>query len=359
MTAPELHVVVPGPIDQRTGGYIYDARVVSGLRDLGWSVVVHSLAGVFPDPDTRGRESLVSTLAAIPSGQRVVIDGLAMGALPGPVVAEATRLRLLSLVHHPLADETGLNPADQERLVALEREALAACRGVLVTSAFTARRLRLYAVPADRVRSVYPGTDRHERAVGPGRSEPPALLCVGSVTARKGQDVLVRALADVRDLAWTCVCVGRLTSDPAFADAVRRMIGEAHLDGRVQLTGECDAAALDRFYHHASLFVLPSHYEGYGMALTEAVAYGLGVVSTTGGAIPDTVPEHAGILVPAGDAAALSAVLRDLLTPPGGGARRAALAAAASLRAETLPRWDQTATRFAAAVKELIPDGDV
>ncbi len=359
MTAPELHVVVPGPIDQRTGGYIYDARVVAGLRELGWCVVVHSLAGAFPEPDAHARASLISTLAAIPSGQRVVIDGLAMGALPGPVLAEAPRLRLLSLVHHPLADETGLSRAAQDRLVALEREALMACSGVLVTSAFTARRLRLYGVTADRVRAVSPGTDRHERAVGPGRSEPPALLCVGSVTPRKGQDVLVRALAEVRDLAWTCVCVGRLTSDPAFAGSVQRMIHEARLDDRIQLTGECDAAALDRFYHHASLCVLPSHYEGYGMALAEAVARGLGVISTTGGAIPDTVPDGAGVLVPPGDGAALTAALRDLLMTPEGGARRAALAAAAARHADALPRWDETATRFADAVKELTSDGDV
>jgi glycosyltransferase involved in cell wall biosynthesis len=359
VTAPELHVVVPGPIEQRTGGYIYDARVVSGLRELGWSVVVHSLAGAFPDPDARARASFISTLAAIPSGRRVVIDGLAMGALPEPVLAEAARLRLLSLVHHPLADETGLSRGAQDRLVALEREALAACAGVLVTSAFTARRLRLYGVTEDRVRAVYPGTNRYEPAVGPGRAEPPALLCVGSVTARKGQDVLVRALADLRDLAWTCVCVGRLTSDPAFAASVQRMIREARLDDRVELTGECDTVALDRFYHHASLFVLPSHYEGYGMALSEAVAHGLGVVSTTGGAIPDTVPDDAGILVPPGDGAALTAALRDLLMTPEGGARRAALAAAATRHADALPRWDQTATRFADAVKELTSDGDV
>lgn len=359
MTTPQLHVVVPGPIDQRTGGYIYDARVVSGLRELGWSVVVHSLAGAFPDADADARESFISTLAAIPSGRTVVIDGLAMGGLPGPVLAEAARLRLLSLVHHPLADETGLTPGAQERLVALEREALAGCAGVVVTSAFTARRLRLYGVAADRVRSVYPGTDRQELAVGPGGSEPPALLCVGSVTTRKGQDVLVRALAELRDLAWTCVCVGQLTSEPAFARSVQGMIREAHLDDRVQLTGECDAAALDRFYHRASLFVLPSHYEGYGMALSEAVARGLGVVSTTGGAIPDTVPDGAGMLVPPGDAVALSAVLRDLLTTPGGYARRVALADAATRHAEGLPRWDQTATQFAAAVKDLTRDGDI
>ena len=129
VTPRELHVVVPGPIDQRTGGYIYDARIVSELRELGWSVVVHAIHGVFPDPDRRARSSLVSTLANIPTGQCVVIDGLAMGALPEPVQAEAERLRLLSLVHHPLADETGLDAEARDRFRRLERAALTACAG--------------------------------------------------------------------------------------------------------------------------------------------------------------------------------------------------------------------------------------
>lgn len=359
MTSPELHLVVPGPLDQRTGGYIYDARMVSGLSELGWSVVVHSVDGAFPGPDPVARSSLSATLAAIPTGGRVVIDGLAMGALPEPVDAEAARLRVLSLVHHPLADETGLDADAQDRFRALERDALSACAGVLVTSAFTARRLEPYGVKAERVRTVYPGTDRCRPAVGPGRDAPPALLCVGTVTPRKGHDVLVRALARLRHLSWTCVCAGSLASAPGYAEGVRRLVRDARLDGRVELIGECDSARLDALYHQASLFVLPSHYEGYGMALSDALARGLGVVSTTGGAIPHTVPRDAGALVPPGDDAALTAALQDLLTEPGGAERRGALARAARRHAETLPRWDQAAARFAAAVRELTPDGNV
>ncbi|MDA1092647.1 MAG: glycosyltransferase family 4 protein [Acidobacteria bacterium] len=359
MTPPELHFVVPGPIDQRTGGYLYDARIVSGLRELGWPVAVHSLDGVFPDPDAVASASLASTLAAIPTGRRVVIDGLAMGALPKPVNAEAARLSVLSLVHHPLADETGLDARTRDRFRASEREALAACAGVVVTSTFTARRLAHYGVEADRVRAVYPGTDRCRPAVGPAHDHPPALLCVGSVTPRKGHDVLVRALARLRHLSWTCVCAGSLTSAPYFAEVVDRLIRDARLEGRVQLIGECDSERLDALYHHASLFVLPSYYEGYGMALSEALARGLGVVSTTGGAIPHTVPNEAGVLVEPGDDVALTAALRGLLAEPGGRAQCGALAAAASRYAETLPGWDEAAERFAAAVQDLAPDGNV
>ncbi len=109
MTDPELHVVIPGALDQRTGGYLYDAHIVTGLRRLGWHVEVLSLEGSFPDGDAPARASLSAALESLRDGSTVVIDGLAMGGLPGPVRANGDRLRILSLVHHPLADETVLS----------------------------------------------------------------------------------------------------------------------------------------------------------------------------------------------------------------------------------------------------------
>ncbi len=359
MKTGDLHVVVPGSLEQRTGGYIYYARIVRGLRELGWPVKVHNLGGTFPDGDTEARASLTSTLAAIPDGARVVIDGLAMGGLPEPVRAERARLRVLSLVHHPLADETGLDAPQRERFSALERDALAGCAGVLVTSEFTARRLDAFGVEPARIRAVPPGTDRARPAIGPGSEAPPALLCVASLTPRKGQDVLVRALSRLRDLPWTCVCAGGLDRAPGYATMVRRLTRETGLGGRVRFPGECEPDQLDELYHRASLFVLPSHFEGYGMALADALARGLGVVSTTGGAIPHTVPEDASLLVAPGDDAALGQALRSLLADGTGPGRRVELARAASRHAHGLPDWTEATQAFAKATLELTPDGDV
>ena len=354
-------MVVPGPLDQRTGGYIYDARMVAGLRRLGWRVVVHNLDGDFPDVDARARASFAQTLAELPDHARVVVDGLAMGALPEPVRAHNGRLRILALVHHPLADETGLDPRRRDRFAALEREALAACTAVLVTSDFTTSRLEAFGVSPDRVRAVRPGVDRVPRAAGPGPDKPPMLLCVATVKQRKGQDVLVRALEHVRHLPWRCVCAGSLTRDPVYADCVREQVRAAALADRVRLVGECESDELDDLYDRSSLFVLPSHYEGYGMVFTEALARGLPVVGTTGGAIPDTVPTDAGILVPPGDDAALAEAIGSLLDAgPGdaaaGAGRCARLAAAARRHAATLPSWEAAATAFAEAALALTPD---
>jgi glycosyltransferase involved in cell wall biosynthesis len=350
----DLHFVVPGPLDQLTGGYIYDAHMVNGLREIGWSVRVHNLAGRFPDADAVGRRALTEALASIPDGGRVLIDGLAMGGAPEPLEAHARRLRVIALVHHPLADETGLSEADRLRVAATERRALAGCAGVVVSSAFTARALAAYGVPADRVRVVIPGTEHASPATGPPFGEPPMLLCVASLTPRKGYDVLVAALAQVRDLPWTCVCAGSPDRDRAYARRVRRLVDEAGLADRVSLVGERAGDALEALYRGASLFVLASHHEGYGMALAEALARALPVVSTTAGAIPFTVPADAGLLVAPGDAGAFASALRALLGPSGA-ETRARLSAAARRHAAALPTWRDSARAFARAIDELVP----
>ncbi|MFB1031266.1 MAG: glycosyltransferase family 4 protein, partial [Thauera sp.] len=299
-----LDFIVPGDPTQRTGGYLYDARIVEELRRRGWSVDVHGLPGRFPDADPTARAPLPATHPARPAPGRVVIDGLALGGLPEVAIEHAGRLALVALVHHPLADERGLDPVLRRCLLASERAALAAVRLAITTSAFTARRLLDFGLRAERSRWVEPGVAPLALAAAEG--EPPQLLCVASLSPRKGQDVLVRALARVRALPWRCTLVGSTRRDPAYAGEVAELVRGLGLHDRIQLAGECEDAALQEAYAAADLFVLPSHYEGYGMVVVEAIAAGLPVLATTGGALPGTLPRDAGLAVPPGDVDALA-----------------------------------------------------
>ena len=343
-----LDFIVPGDPAQRTGGYLYDTHIVTELRRLGWTVAVHGLLGRFPEADATARDALERTLATLPSGRLVVVDGLALGGLPEVAIRHGCRLRLVALVHHPLADERGLSLARRHCLLASERAALAAVGRVITTSPWTARRLADFGLQPSRVRTVEPGVT--PLALAPADGEPPRLLCVGTVSPRKGQDLLVRALARLRDTPWHCDSIGSSTRDPDFAGAVAGLIHEAGLDDRIQFHGECDDARLRAAYAGADLFVLPSHYEGYGMVVTEAIAAGLPVLTTTGGALSETLPPGAGIAVPPDDVDALTEALAALI---GDRARRHALREGARKARAALRDWPQAGAEFAAALSGM------
>ena len=115
----------------------------------------------------------------------------------------------------------------------------------------------------------------------------------------------------IADLDWRLVIAGDCTRDRATADALEAQIAARGLGTRVRMRGAVGEDELDALHRDADLFVLASRHEGYGMAFAAAISHGLPVVGTRAGAIPETVPAGAGILVPPDDAAALAAALRD------------------------------------------------
>ena len=343
---------VPGNLDTPTGGYVYDKRIIDELRQQGWTIDICQLSDRFPNPDEAVLASTYATLTSLPRRWAVVMDGLALGALPEIGRHLAPDQPLIALVHHPLALETGLAPDRAEALRASEREALAATAHVITVSATTAALLtNEYGIEKTRIKVVPPGTDPAPFAHGSIDGKI-SLLSVGSVVPRKGFDLLIAALAELKGLLWRLTIVGDLTRDAEAVEQLRGAIAEAGLTDRVSLLGAISDDELARHYHDADVFVLPSYYEGYGMVFTDALARGLPVIGTTGGAIPESVPAGTGILVPPGDAAALSGALHDLITRP---ELRAQHAAAALRAADHLPRWSLSAQLFGRAVEAVLP----
>jgi len=345
-----LAFLLPGPLDRLTGGTLYDRRMVEGLSALGWDVIVHNLSLRFPAPDSAALAELDAILSNLPDGSAVVIDGLAFGAAPDSAARHGRRLCLIALVHHPLALETGLAAPDVTRLRYSEREALRHCGGVIVTSTATAKCLQQeYAVPAEKLYIVLPGTDPASPAQG-SESAAPRLLTVANATPRKGLDDLIAALIDHRDQPWHWTLIGSLTLDVAHARHLQDRITDAGLSDRCQLLGAIPAADLAQHYRTADLFILPSHHEGYGMALAEALAHGLPILSTLAGAIPATVPADAALLVPAGNRSELSNALGCLLKDP---ALRRMLARRAYAAGQNLPDWPRSVALFARACHQV------
>ena len=328
-----LWAVLPGGIDDPaapSGGNRYDRAVLARLAPVR-EIAVH---GSWPAPGATERAELATALNGIPDGASVLVDGLVGCGVPELLAPHAGRLRLAVLVHLPLSDETGLDPAEATRLRALERTTLHLATTVVATSEAAAARIAaMHDLPAVAV--AVPGVDPAPPAEpGPAGHR---LLCVAAVTPRKGQDLLVAALEhDLADLSWQCTFVG----------ALRHPVASSH--PAIRFAGPRTGAGLDAAYAGADLLVLPSRAETYGMVVTEALARGLPVLASAVGGVGEalgTAPggERPGLLVPPGDRPALAAALRAWLTDAD---LRVRLRAAASARRATLPTWAETARRL-------------
>tara|TARA_R110001606_G_scaffold289938_1_gene437843 strand:+ start:462 stop:1526 length:1065 start_codon:yes stop_codon:yes gene_type:complete len=349
MDGASLIFVVPGSIEQRTGGTLYDKRIIEGLRSAGQPVTLVELPGRFPFCDAVAKKEAEKIIREAPDSARLVIDGLALPGFADCLAAHRERLNLTALIHHPLAAESGLDDAAREALFTLERAMLRNVDGIITTSPATARMLGDYDVLPHRIATVLPGTDPAPMAKG-SREGPVRLLCVASLIARKGHLRLLAALAECAGLNWRLDCLGAADRDLAVTAAIREFIAAHGLADRVTLHGEADVMALAAAYDTADIFVLASALEGYGMAFAEALAHGLPVIGSGEGAVRDTVPPNAGVIVPVGDHPALVGALSQMISDP---AHRAEKAAGARAAGSKLPDWTVTARNFANALNPV------
>lgn len=349
MSGVRLAFAIPGDLSTPTGGYVYDKRVMALLPAHGVAPRVLALPGSFPCPTDADLATTRAALEAVGADEVILADGLAWGAFP-PALAGAIRAPVVALCHHPLGLEAGLPPDRARALIDNERAMLARSAHVIVTSNSTrATLIEQFGVAPQAVTVAEPGVDRAPPARGSG-SQTVQILAVGSIVPRKGYDVLVEALRDLKDLDWRLSVAGALDRAPDAVEALRAQIAETGLAGRIALAGAASDAQLAALYDGSDLFVSASRYEGYGMVLAEAMVRGLPIVSTTGGAAADTVPDGAAIKIAPDDPGALAKALRDAITD----ARlRARLGAAALEASRHLPTWDSAADAIAAVVRSV------
>lgn len=329
---------IPGDIDTLTGGYLYEKRLLSGLRDLGHDMQHLELPASFPDAGPDDMACAVGMLQSLDPARPLILDGLVSGAID-PAGLATVRAPVIAMVHHPLAEESGLNEARQSQLLQTERENLRLSRHVLVPSPHTRRILiDRYDVPPAKITVARPGVDKTRLPRAP--VSPPLILSVGILHPRKGHDVLIAALRRIAHLDWQAVIVGN-PWDRSHAAALQDMVNASPVAARIHLAGRVSDTRLRRLYARASVFALATRYEGYGIVFDEALLNGLPVVSCDTGAVPETLPTGTRLLTPTDDPAAFAAALDRILSD---GALRERLTLAAEAAGQALPDWRDTAT---------------
>lgn len=333
-----LLLLTEAPFESVSGASIYHRRMITAWRAMGFDAEYKALQPAEPfDP-------------APWSGWQMIIDGILLRGL-GAHIDLLSASGACVLVHHPAASEPGRSDAERGALYELERAALPRFRRVIAASAPIAERLAAdFGVQPDAIRVVTPGTDDAPRSVIDG-SRPPGspcpILSLGTLTYRKGHDVLLRALARLADLDWSLILAGE-ARDPAYAAELPRLAAELGIAARVQFRGPLLGASLEAAWQGAELFALATRFEGCGMAIAEALRRGVPVAITAGGAAGTLVPPDTGVVAPVDDVDQLSKAMRRLIFSP---ALRASMGEHAAEAGRALPGWAGQATAFAIAIE--------
>jgi glycosyltransferase involved in cell wall biosynthesis len=347
--------VTVGDTDRLTGGYLYNARVLAGLRREGIEVEEFVVSRASPTE----QEEAASRLGTLFDPRRfdvLVVDALAR-VVCAPHLDRWREVRPVVAMVHELPSVAAPDPETATRDRELEEPLLRADRLISVSDHGRSV-LQERGVPAGRIRVVPPGFDRlssvnvdAEPAVRDGALV--RALCVAQWIPRKGILELVRAWTERERPEAMLELIGETDTDPAYATSVRAAIADAPdvSDVSITVSGPVDDAALRAAYAAADLFVLPSRYEGYGIVYAEALAHGLPIVACDVGPVPELVGREAAVLVPPGDIEALSETLNLLLEDP---TLRSRMSAAARHRTDQLPRWEDTVAGFRRVLDEAL-----
>lgn len=340
-----LAFVTVGDVSRRTGGHLYNARVLDGLRERGVEVKELSVC----------EESPEAQRAAAPSLEGLVepgeFDVVAVDALARIVCApHLDRWREVSPVLAMIHELPSVARRDDgER--AYEEPLLRADRFVCV-SGHGAGILESRGVSGANIHVVAPGLYRDPAREPRARREPREdglrVLCVAQWIPRKGVLELVEAWKRRRKGEGAVLeLVGDTDADAAYTGLVHEAVAGAE---GVIVRGSVSGEELERRYAAADVFALPSSYEGYGMVYTEAMSHGLPLVACSAGPVPEIVAE-AGILVPPADTEELARALDSLLSNE---TLRREMSEASLSRARRLARWETTVDGFQQALEAAV-----
>lgn len=333
-------LVTVGDTTRPTGGYLYHARLLGGLRERGVEVEEFVPCGA-----SAAEQEVAAPGFRLDPGRFdvIVVDALAR-VVCAPYLDRWRGERPVVALVHELPSVAGPGGAfERER-----EEPLLRCERLVAVSEHGGTILTARGGPPDRIRVVPPGRDRLATGFAGGTGGfaagegPVRVLCVAQWIPRKGIVDLVRAWTRRERPGARLSLVGETDADPDYAESVYAALAQAPT-ASVTVAGPVDDAVLAALYASSDLFALPSRYEGYGTVYAEALACGLPVIACDVGPVPALVGEEAALLVAPGDVDALGSALDHLIEDA---RSRRRMSIAARRRARELPGWEETVERF-------------
>lgn len=351
-----LGLVIYGNLDIITGGFIFDKLVVEYLRRQGDEVEIISLPW-HPYPLGLLHNVRAGLARRLRQGR---YDAVIQDELTHPSLFWLNgRLKphlsypIISLVH--LLRATEERPDWQNRLYRLvERRYLQSVDGFIFISRHTQRLVESLVGAGKPCTIAYSAGDRlggatPEEIAGRVRAPGPRqILFLGAVIPRKGLDVLLQALAPLRDDDWELTIAGSLSTDPEYARKIDGLIRDLRLSRKIRRPGVLLSEDLTACLSRSHILAVPSYMEGLALVYLEGMHYGLVPLASSGGAAGEVITSgEDGFLIPPRDVGALTTSLRELLQDEG---KLLAMSLAARERMARHPTWEQTG----AAIREFL-----
>ena len=347
----------------KTGGIRYHTEVLNFLSENGWNVVVFSLP--IDSSQSRIKRNLVSNFRiaivlfpVIQPGDVVVQNSGDHGKLLliNVLIRLLRSARIVAichhLSHHDLAANGDFRVAAFKSLDRwVEGLFFRTVQRIVAVSRTTKRDITVLGIPSHKVSIVPNGIDRPPSVPVTRDTQRLHLLFVGCLGQRKGLEYLITAMRQLREERVVLHIVGS-AEDETYFRYLQNLVRQWALENEVAFHGMVTQEALWRFYAEADIFVFPSLWEGFGIVLLEAMAFGLPVVATRAGAIPELVDDgENGLLVLPADSDALAAAIARLIEDP---SLRERLGRNGRARYEENLTWEQVGETFAAVLIQVM-----
>ena len=321
---------------------------------------VSKLTGGFAEPYTFGRRA-VKYLREHGSDYDLIHDNQSLSW--GMLELQRMGLPLVTTVHHPITSDLriALNAARYawERLLIrrwhaflnMQKKVVKQLHNVVTVSDCSRQDIaRDFGIQPAGISLVYNGIDTEVfRPVEGVERRPLRLMATCSADAPlKGTRYLLRAYAKLLQTYPELELV--LVSKPLPGGKTEKLVKKLGLEDKIQFVSGISTEQMVKFYAEASVAVVPSVYEGFGLPAGEAMACGVPVVSTDGGALPEVVGD-AGVIVPAKNVDAMASAIDELLRDP---ARRIALGQAGRQRILEKFCWQVCAREMSEYYREVL-----
>lgn len=307
-----LHIglIIYGNLDTVSGGYLYDRKLVEGLRQRGIGVEVVSIARHnYGTALLDNLSPMLYRMIQAKGWNALLQDELCHPSLLGlnRRLKKTSSLPIVAIVHHLRSCEFR-NKSANAFYRAVEKNYLRTVDGFIFNSASTGAAVKEILREELPAVVAYPGRDHLSSGVDEagiaercGRSGPLRLLFIGNVIPRKGLHVLIEALALLPRDGWRLTVAGDMTVDLKYTEKILTSVRALGLNEAVGFAGRVEDSKLPESLNYCDCLVMPSFYEGFGIVCLEAMGFGKPVIASTAGAAPEWIEDCVeGFLLPPG-----------------------------------------------------------